>query len=109
MIIVGVSFLAVICVSFVVWLLIDPKKPNVKNNKEKERAASEQAVRHRENIAKVLNMAQISHRITNDDVEKTLGVSDSTATRYLQELEDRGKIEQVGKEGRYVFYQAKHF
>ena len=29
-------------------------------------------------------------------------VSDSTATRYLDQLEKEGKIEQVGKTGKYV-------
>ena len=46
-------------------------------------------------------------RITNDEVEKLLGVSDATATRYLEELEQEGVILQVGKEGRGVYYKAK--
>ena len=36
-----------------------------------------------------------------------LGVSDTTAYRYLQELEQEGHIRQVGKEGRGVYYQLK--
>lgn len=42
--------------------------------------------------------------ITNDEVEKLLHVSDATATRYLAELEKRGKIRQVGTTGRSVKY-----
>ena len=46
-------------------------------------------------------------RITNDEVEKLLGVSDATATRYLEALEQEGVIEQIGTEGRSVYYKAK--
>jgi len=107
MVIVGVSFLAVAFISFIVWLLLSEEKPA--KAKERKQAAADQVDRHRANLAKVFNMAQVSDRITNNDIERTLGVSDATATRYLQELEDQGKIEQVGREGRYVFYRAKRF
>lgn len=43
--------------------------------------------------------------VTNDQVEKLLRVSDSTATRYLSQLEKEGKIQQVGKTGKSVKYQ----
>ena len=43
--------------------------------------------------------------ITNDDVQEALGVSDATASRYLTELEEQGRIEQIGEEGRHVSYK----
>ncbi|OGG49695.1 hypothetical protein A2763_03380 [Candidatus Kaiserbacteria bacterium RIFCSPHIGHO2_01_FULL_54_36] len=43
-------------------------------------------------------------KITNDEVEKLLHVSDATATRYLSALEKEGKIKQVGKTGKAVTY-----
>ena len=43
-------------------------------------------------------------KITNDEVEKLLHVSDATATRYLSALEKQGKIKQVGKTGTGVVY-----
>jgi predicted HTH transcriptional regulator len=43
-------------------------------------------------------------KITNDEVEKFLHVSDATATRYLSELEKEGKIKQNGKTGKGVSY-----
>jgi len=46
-------------------------------------------------------------RITNNDVEKLLGVSDATATRYLDKLEKEGKIWQEGKTGRFVYYTLR--
>ena len=43
-------------------------------------------------------------KITNDEVEKFLHVSDATATRYLSQLEKEGKIKQSGKTGKGVSY-----
>ena len=43
-------------------------------------------------------------RITNDEVEELLGVSDATATRYFDELEEEGEIVQKG-EGRGTYYE----
>jgi Fic family protein len=45
--------------------------------------------------------------IANNEVEKLLGVSDASATRYLDELEKQGKVEQIGKTGKHVKYQLK--
>ena len=56
---------------------------------------------------KILEILKEKEKITNNDVEKLLGVSDATATNYLQELENEGKVEQVGKTGRSVFYRLK--
>jgi len=43
-------------------------------------------------------------KITNNEVEKLLGVSDATATRYLNELEKEGKIQQIGTTDHAVYY-----
>jgi len=53
---------------------------------------------------KILELVKEQGKINNDDVEKLLGVSDSTATNYLDELEQEGKIVQQGDVGRGVFY-----
>lgn len=63
-----------------------------------------------EEIDKIIldKMAQSQEkRITNDEVEELLGVADSTATKYLQRLEDQGKITQQGETGRSVYYVLK--
>ena len=52
-------------------------------------------------------MIQERNRVTNNDVERTLEVSDATATNYLDELEKEGKITQQGETGRGVFYTLK--
>lgn len=44
-------------------------------------------------------------KITNDLVQAELKISDSTATRYLQDLEKEGLIKQIGTEGKSVYYQ----
>lgn len=45
--------------------------------------------------------------ITNKDVEDFLEMSDATATRYLDELEKEGKVEQIGKVGASVKYKVR--
>ncbi|MCR4284289.1 MAG: DUF977 family protein [Parcubacteria group bacterium] len=59
------------------------------------------------NKDKVLKIFQENKKVTNDDIEKILKVSDSTAERYLNELEKKGKVAQHGKTGRSVFYTLK--
>lgn len=53
---------------------------------------------------KILKLLNEQGRVSNNDVEKLLGVSDSTATNYLEELEKSGQIVQQGDVGRGVFY-----
>ena len=55
-------------------------------------------------MGKILDLLDL-RSIVNNDVEKILGVSDATATRYLDELEKEGKIRQVGKTGKHVYYE----
>lgn len=45
-----------------------------------------------------------TRKISNDEVQKLLNVSDATATRYLSLLEQQGKVKQAGKTGKYTFY-----
>ena len=57
---------------------------------------------------KILKLFDNRTEIANDDVQRTLGVSDATATNYLDELEQEGIITQIGKEGRGVKYTKKN-
>lgn len=52
-------------------------------------------LRIQKKLLKVMELFAKQTEITNDEVEKLLHVSDATATRYLAELEKRGKILQV--------------
>ena len=60
--------------------------------------------RKRKKLDKIMEALNTKGKITNDEVEKLLHVSDATATRYLSALEKEGKIQQVGKTGKAVEY-----
>ena len=67
---------------------------------------SKQSEDKEKNLEKIMDRARVGN-ITNDDVQGMLGVSDATAERYLHELEQAGRLEQVGDSGHYVFYKIK--
>lgn len=60
--------------------------------------------RKRKKLDRVMSLFLKQSKITNDEVEKFLHVSDATATRYLSILEKEGKIKQNGKTGHMVSY-----
>jgi len=68
---------------------------------------TEQSKKKIENKGKILEFMREKERVTNNDIEKLLVVSDATSTRYLDELEKEGKIEQHGTTGKSVFYTLK--
>lgn len=62
----------------------------------------------KENLAeleKLIGRKSADEKITNDEVQGLLKVSDATAERYLQELESQGLIRQFGGVGKEVYYQ----
>lgn len=60
--------------------------------------------RKRKKLEKILEVLNTKEKITNDEVEKLLHISDATATRYLEQLEKEGKIKQEGRTGKSVSY-----
>ena len=60
--------------------------------------------RKRKKLDKILEALTAKGKITNDEVEKLLHVSDATATRYLSALEKEGKLKQIGTTGKAVVY-----
>lgn len=73
-----------------------------------ELAARARAViqnRKTKKLEKIMHALNMNGKITNDQVEKLLHVSDATATRYLSALEKQGKVKQVGKTGKAVRYE----
>ncbi len=60
--------------------------------------------RKQQKLDRIMTLFEKRAKITNDEVEKFLHVSDATATRYLSILEREGKIVQAGKTGHSVFY-----
>jgi len=63
-----------------------------------------QEMKHKK-LDKIMVKLSEKGKITNDEVEKLLHVSDATATRYLQALEKENKIKQTGVTGKAVFYE----
>jgi predicted HTH transcriptional regulator len=60
-----------------------------------------------QNKQKILVFVQQNGKIQNNDVEKLAGVSNATAERYLDELENEGKLTQHGTIGQGVFYTLR--
>lgn len=58
----------------------------------------------RENLNKIMALFGKDKEITNSDVRNLLGVSEATATRYLDDLQEEGLIKQIGKTGKYTHY-----
>ena len=54
---------------------------------------------------KILGLLARQSSLTNNQIEELLGVSDATATRYMEELEQEGRVRQVGEKGRFVRYE----
>ncbi len=72
-----------------------------------KKAVYEKTKKTGENEEKIIEFLKEKGKITNNDVEKLLEVSDSTATRYLSEMEEAGIIDQNGDTGRGVYYTLK--
>lgn len=60
-----------------------------------------------ENKKRILGVLETQTPLTNNRIEELLGISDATATRYLDELEEEGRIRQVGKTGKHVYYEKR--
>ncbi|MFZ2719995.1 MAG: winged helix-turn-helix transcriptional regulator, partial [Minisyncoccia bacterium] len=54
-------------------------------------------------LDKIMAAIEVNGKITNNEVEKLVRVSDATATRYLDILEKQGRIKRIGM-GRGVEY-----
>ena len=68
------------------------------------RARAKIQFRKGKKLEKIMEVLSKRSKISNDDVQKLLHVSDATATRYLNILEQQGKIKQTGRTGKSVFY-----
>jgi len=65
---------------------------------------AEQSKNKNKNKKRILEFLRQNKKATNNDIENLLGVSDATATRYLDELEKGGEVQQIGQTGRSVHY-----
>jgi predicted HTH transcriptional regulator len=91
---------------------IPHSRPEPRISRERSSSFRDLLIRAREKIQfkkkkkldKIMEILNKKEKISNDEVEKILHVSDATATRYLSILEQEGKITQNGKTGKGVFY-----
>ncbi|MEX1014058.1 MAG: winged helix-turn-helix transcriptional regulator [Candidatus Paceibacterota bacterium] len=60
-----------------------------------------------ENLNKILSLLEKEEELSNHDVREMIGVSSRTVVRYMDELEERGQVEQVGERGYGVVYKLK--
>ena len=58
--------------------------------------------------SQILELFRTKGELTNNDVEKFLGVSDATVTRYLDELEKEKIIEAFGGSRKATKYRLKN-
>ncbi len=66
---------------------------------------AKQSKKKAQNKEKILEFLRKNGKINNTEVEELTGVSDATATRYLDALEDKEQIRQIGRTGRHVYYE----
>jgi len=53
----------------------------------------------------IFEMFKDNEKITNSDIVEKLDISKTSTVRYLDELEEEGKVKQIGKVGRNVHYK----
>lgn len=59
------------------------------------------------NKEKILKLTEDMGKVSNADIREALNIPRRTTARYLDELENEGKIHQIGKAGYNVFYCRK--
>ncbi|MEK9207536.1 MAG: winged helix-turn-helix transcriptional regulator [Patescibacteria group bacterium] len=85
-----------------VWLAVkNPERKPLAEFSEKQAGEKE------ENKKRILEFISSRDKASNDEIQNFLGVSDASAERYLHELEQEGKIRQIGSTGSGVTYQLK--
>ena len=83
-----------------VWLFF-----KFKNRKKKIGLIEKQRREKEQDKKAILGILETQTPLTNNHIEQLLGISDATATRYLEELEKEGLVRQVGKTGSGVYYE----
>lgn len=114
------TILILVIIGLGIWIfwLLKQKKRNEKEilalGKEKEELADfgkgleeyNKKMQEKKEKAKeeIMELFAKKDKIDHGDVVSVLNVSKNSAVRYLDELEAEGKIKQVGKTGKAVFY-----
>ena len=96
--------LIVFVVGFGLGWFLKPK--TIEKVVEKDGFISESVEEKQKNLEKARAYIKGKTKITNDELQKELDVSDATIVRYLDDLESEGLIKQVGKTGKYTYYEV---
>lgn len=91
------KWLLILTIGIVIGLVFSRRRSKSFNSEQSENKES--------NKRKILELFNTKNPITNNDAEAMLEISDATATRYFEELEREGKVRQVGKTGKHVYYE----
>lgn len=94
-------------VGLVIGYMIGKSGEKIRQPAESESLDATRFSIKKENLDKLRVFAKENKTFTNKDVEKLLGISDPTATRYCDVLEKEGLITQDGVSGPYVKYITK--
>lgn len=97
-----VFLLGLLCGALVVYFLMRKERTSDGIAAVVEQRSSEKQQRKEQ----IMTLVREKGTIANNDVESLLNVSDATATNYLQELEEEGKLKQIGAHGRFVTYKS---
>ena len=95
---------------FVIGIAVGGALAHFFRSKDKKESSAvgiikEQAKDKEENKQRILKLLETQASLTNNQIEELLGISDATATRYLEELEQEGHVRQIGITGRQVHYK----
>ncbi|KKW11189.1 MAG: hypothetical protein UY50_C0019G0017 [Parcubacteria group bacterium GW2011_GWA2_49_9] len=86
------------------WVVAQKKKP-LDTARGKESLIERQKREKEEDKERIYGLLESNTPLTVGHVEMMLGIPESTATRYFDELEKEGKVRQVGTTGRDVHYE----
>lgn len=79
------------------YVFFQPKKVRVYEKKDKNNINDRRQQAKIARLEKVLKLFEKNDQLTNNDVERALKISDRTASRYLDELEEEGFVKKHGK------------
>jgi len=106
-------FIIAVVLLIVIVVLLLPRRAQAKVVGICE-AALGQSKKKKENKAKILELLAERGEASNSDIREYLGglpagrqVSDRTVVRYMNELEEEGRVEQIGETGHYTTYRLK--
>lgn len=84
------------CVVVLRWAMGRKKKIGLIERQRIEKEADKE---------RIYGLLETNTPLTNSHIHMMLDIPESTATRYLDELEKEGRVRQVGQTGAHVYYE----